>query len=166
MLTRRTAVLASVIVLSAAPAASAAQKVEPRAGVTLSGTLQFPRAQEMTLQTDPGDSRRLTAYVGFNGRCRGGGLSEIWAANIQARPIVRVKQDGRFSARVTGVARNIGGVAGRAGHFRWKLSGRFVGSDVATVTVSGDGDVRVRGRTVSRCKIAEPASARLAIRSR
>ena len=158
--------LALLIVLSGAPAASAAQKLEPRAGVLLSGMIQFPRAQEMSLQTDPRDGTRLTAYLGFDGRCRGGGLSEIWAANIQARPTVRVKDDGRFSARVSGVARNIGGVEGRTGHFRWKLTGRFVERDVVTATVSGDGDVRMRGRVVSRCKIGEPASARLAIRSR
>jgi hypothetical protein len=165
MASRRTATLAGLIVLLNAPMASAAQKVEPRAGVTLSGTLQFPRAQEMTVQTDPGDSRRLTAYLGFNGRCRGGGVSEIWAANILARPTVRVRADGRFSARVSGVARDIGGVAGRTGHFRWRLSGRFIQSDVVSATVSGQGDVRMRGRVTSRCKIAEPASARLTIRS-
>jgi len=160
----RIAALAVVFVLSGVSAASAKQAVEPRPGVLLSGTIQFPREQAMSVQTDPRDGSKLTAYLGFDGKCRGGGLSEIWAANIATKSVVRVK-DGRFSAKLTGVARNIGGVEGRMGSFRWKFSGRFVARDVISATVSGEASVRVRGKTVSKCKIASPASARLALRS-
>ena len=34
-------------------------------------------------------------------------------------------RDGRFSADLTGIARNLGGVKGRTGEFRWRLTGRF-----------------------------------------
>jgi hypothetical protein len=164
MASRRTAALAVLALLSSASAASAAQEeVQPRAGVLLSGSIQFPRAQEMSIQTNPGNGTRLTAYVGFDGRCRGGGLAEVWAANIPARPALRVR-NGRFSGTLTGVARKLGGVEGRTGNFRWRVTGRFVESDVATATVAGQGEVRLRGRVVSRCKIAEPASVRLTIR--
>ena len=118
----------------------------------------------MSVQTDARDGSKLTAYLGFDGRCKGGGLAEVWAANIPARPTVKVK-DGRFSATLTGVTRNLGGVEGRTGHFRWRFSGRFVERDVVTATVSGDGQVRLRGKTISKCKIASPGSVRLAIRS-
>jgi hypothetical protein len=164
MASRRIAALAVLIALSGASAASAAQDVEPLAGVMLSGRIQFPRAQEMSIQTDPRDGNRFTAYLGFDGRCRGGGLSEVWASNILARPVVRVR-DGRFSRRLSGTARNLGRVEGRTGSFRWKFSGRFVARDVVAATVSGEAEVRMRGRVISRCKIAEPASVRLAIRS-
>ena len=50
-------------------------------------------------------------------------------------------KDGRFSAKLTGTARNIGGVEGRTGHFRWRFSGRFIARDV----VIGDGQRRGRG---------------------
>jgi len=164
MVTRRTVALAVLFVLSGASAASAGQVVEPRPGVLLTGTIQFPRAQAMSLRTDPGGGARLTVYLGFDGRCRGGGLAEVWAANIPARSTVKVK-DGRFSASLTGVTRNLGGVEGRTGKFRWRFSGRFVERDLVTATVSGVGEVRLRGKTISRCKIASPASVRLAIRS-
>ena len=157
----RIAALAVVFLLSGVSVASA---VEPQPGVLLSGTIKFPRAQAMSAQTDPGNGSKLTAYLGFNGKCRGGGLSEIWASNILTKPIVRVK-DGKFSAKLTGTARNVGGVEGRTGHFRWKFSGRFTARDVISATVSGKADVRMRGRKVSKCKIAAPASVRLAIRT-
>jgi len=157
----RIAALAVAFLLSGVSVASAA---EPQPGVLLSGKIKFPREQAMSLQTDPGDGSKLTAYLGFDGKCRGGGLSEIWASNIVTKPTVRVK-DGRFSAKLTGTANNIGGVEGRKGHFRWKFSGRFTARDVVTATVSGEADVRVRGKKVSTCKIASPASVRLAIRS-
>ncbi len=161
MVPRRIAALAVVFLLSSVSVASA---VEPQPGVLLSGKIKFKREQAMSVQTGPGDGSKLTAYMGFDGKCRGGGLSEIWASNIVTKPTVRVK-DGRFSAVLTGTANNIGGVEGRKGHFRWKFSGRFTARDVVTATVSGAADVRVRGKKVSTCKIASPASVRLAIRS-
>lgn len=164
MASRCTAALAVVFALSGVSVASAKQAIEPQPGVLLSGTIQFPREQAMSVQTDPRDGSKLTAYLGFDGKCRRGGLSEIWAANIVAKPTVRVK-DGRFSARLTGTARNIGGVEGRTGHFRWKFSGRFTARDVVSATVSGEADVRLRGKKISKCKIASPASVRLAVRS-
>jgi len=161
MVPRRIAALAVVFLLSGVSVASA---VEPQPGVLLSGKIKFKREQAMSVQTDPRDGSKLTAYLGFDGKCRGGGLSEIWASNIVTKPTVRVK-DGRFSAELTGTANKIGGVEGRKGHFRWKFSGRFTARDVVTATVSGEADVRVRGKKVSTCKIASPASVRLAIRS-
>jgi hypothetical protein len=161
MASRRIAALAVVFVLSGVTVAFAA---EPQPGVLLSGTIDFKREQAMSVQTAPGDGSKLTAYLGFDGKCRGGGLSEIWASNIVTKPTVRVK-DGRFSAELTGTANNIGGVEGRKGHFRWKFSGRFTARDVVSATVSGKADVRMRGKKVSTCKIAKPASVRLAIRS-
>jgi hypothetical protein len=157
----RIAALAVVFVLSGVSVASA---VEPQPGVLLSGTIKFKREQTMSVQTDPRDGSKLTAYLGFDGKCRGGGLSEIWASNILTKPTVRVK-NGRFSAMLTGTANTIGGVEGRKGHFRWKFSGRFIARDVVSATVSGAADVRVRGKRVSTCKIASPATVRLAIRS-
>ena len=164
MASRRTVALAVVFAFSGVSVASAKQAVEPQPGVLLSGTIQFPREQAMAVQTDPRAGSKLTAYLGFDGKCRGGGLSEIWASNVVAKPTVRVK-DGRFSAKVTGVANNVGGVQGRKAHFRWKFSGRFIARDVISATVSGEADVRLRGKKVSKCKIASPASVRLAIRS-
>jgi hypothetical protein len=163
MASRLTVALAAVFLLSGASVASADQAVEPQPGVLMSGSIKFPRAQAMSVQTDPGDGSKLTAYLGFDGKCRGGGLSEIWASNIVTTPTVRVK-NGKFSAKLTGTARNIGGVEGRTGHFRWKFSGRFIARDVVSATVTGKADVRLRGKKVATCKIASPASVRLAIR--
>jgi hypothetical protein len=159
----RIAALVIVLLFSGVSVASA---VEPQPGVLLSGKIKFKREQTMSVQTDARDGSKFTAYLGFDGKCRGGGLSEIWASNILTKPTVRVKEDGRFTAKLKGTATNVGGVAGRKGHFRWTFSGRFTASDVVTGTVSGEADVRLRGRKVSTCKIASPASVRLAIRTR
>ena len=72
--------------------------------------------------------------------------SEIWAANIATKPTVRVK-DGRFSAKLTGTARNLGGVEGRTGEFRWKFSGRFTAARRRHRDRQRRGRVRVRGKT-------------------
>jgi hypothetical protein len=144
--------------------AFAAGEIEPRAGILLSGTVQFPRPQLMTIATDPRDSSKLTVRMGFDGRCKGGSLGEAWVANIRTRPTVRVR-DGRFSADLTGSARNLGGVKGRIGEFSWRLTGRFTERDVAVATVTGSADIRVGKRVISRCKIAEPSQVRLALRS-
>jgi hypothetical protein len=165
MVSRPGAALAVLFGLSGASVAAAQDEVRPRAGVVLSGQIQFPRAQQMMIQTGPADGSRLRVYMGFDGRCRGGGLAEAWAATIATTPRVRVK-DGRFSARLKGRARDLGGVEGRTGTFRWRFSGRFVEPDVVRATVTGAGEVRVGGKVVSRCTIAKPASVRLAMRSR
>ena len=48
--------------------------------------------------------------------------------------------------------------------FRWRLTGRFVERDVVVATVTGSAEVRVDGKTVSKCKIAAPADVRLVVR--
>ena len=118
MASRRIAVLAALLVLSGAAPASAAEPVEPRAGVLLSGQIQFPRAQRMTIQTDAADGTKLTVGMGFDGRCKGGGLGEVWAGNVRTTSAVRAR-DGRISASLTGTVRNLGGVEGRTGVFKW-----------------------------------------------
>jgi hypothetical protein len=45
------------------------------------------------------------------------------------------------------------------------LTGRFLSQDVASATVSGTALVKNGKRVISRCKIAEPTSVRLAVRS-
>jgi hypothetical protein len=144
--------------------AAAADEIEPRSGVLLSGAVQFPREQAMSIQTDPRDSSKLTVRMAFDGRCKGGGIGEVWASRIESRPTVRVR-NGRFSANLSGTARDLGGVKGRVGRFSWRLTGRFTDRDVAVATITGSADIRAGGRVVSRCKIAAPADVRLAIRS-
>jgi hypothetical protein len=158
----RCIVVLAVFIAVSCPAAASADPVEPRAGVLLTGKIAFPREQRMTIRTDATDGTRLTVALGFNGRCRGGGLGEIFVSNVKAAPEVRVR-DGRFSANLTGTSRSLG--PNRIGVFRWKLSGRFTERDVAVATVTGSAEVRVDGKVISRCKIDEPATARLAIRS-
>jgi hypothetical protein len=164
MASRRIAVLAALLVLSGAAPAFADEPVEPRAGVQLSGQIRFPRAQRMTIQTDAADGTKLTVGMGFDGRCKGGGIGEVWAANVRTTSAVRAR-DGRISASLTGTVRNLGGVQGRTGVFKWRVAGRFVERDVVTAVVTGTGEVRIGGKTVSKCRIADPATVRLAIRS-
>ena len=68
MASRLTVALAVVFLLSGVSVASAEQAVEPQPGVLLSGTIKFPRAQAMSVQTDPRDGSKLTAYMGFDGK--------------------------------------------------------------------------------------------------
>jgi hypothetical protein len=164
MASRWIAVPAALLVLSGAAPAFADEPVKPRAGVQLSGQIQFPRAQRMTIQTGAADGTKLTVGMGFDGRCKGGGLGEAWAANVRTTPAVRAR-DGRISATLTGTVRNLGGVQGRTGVFRWRLVGRFVERDVVTAVVTGTGEVRSDGKAISKCTIADPAGVRLAIRS-
>jgi hypothetical protein len=144
--------------------AFAAGEVEPRPGVLLSGAVQFPREQAMTIESDPRDGSKLTVRMAFDGRCKGGGIGEAWASRIESRPTVRVRK-GRFSADMTGTARDLGGVKGRIGQFRWRLTGRFTEGDVAVATLTGSADIVVGRKVISRCKIAAPADVRLAIRT-
>ena len=152
------------LLAAASDAAAAADENEPRPGVLLTGAVQFPREQAMTIETDPRDGSKLTVRMAFDGRCKGGGIGEVWASRIESRPTVRVRK-GRFSANLTGTARDLGGVKGRTGQFKWRLTGRFTASDVVVATVTGSGDISVGRRVISRCKIAAPADVRLAIRS-
>jgi hypothetical protein len=143
--------------------AVAAGDVVPKAGVALTGAIKFPREQQMTLETGAQDGAKLIVRMGFDGKCTGGGLQEVWASTILAEQSVRVR-DGRFSADLTGTSRNLGGVSGRTGEFKWTLSGRFLAEDSATATVSGSAKIKKNGRVFSRCKIAGPTSVRLAVR--
>jgi hypothetical protein len=164
MASRRIVVLAALLALLGAAPAHAAEPVKPRAGVLLSGQIQFPRAQRMTIRTGAADGTRLTVAMGFDGRCKGGGLGEVWAGSVRTTRAIRAR-DGRISATLTGSVRNLGGITGRSGVFKWRVVGRFVKRDVVTAVVTGTGEVRIDGKVISRCKIADPASVRLAIRS-
>jgi hypothetical protein len=161
---RLAAICAFPFLLAGAAEAFAAGDVEPSRGLVLSGPIQFPRKQAMTIETNSRDASKLTVRMAFDGRCKGGGIGEAWAARIASRPAVRVR-NGRFSADLSGSARDLGGVKGRTGRFTWRLTGRFTERDVAVATVSGSADIVVGRRVVSRCKIAAPAGVRLAIRS-
>lgn len=152
----------AALTLGLAPAAPAAQAPAPTPGTMLSGKIRFPRAEGMTLSVNAQDPSRATATLGFDGKCKGGGLGEFWSSYVPARETLRVR-NGRFTARLTGVTRNVGGVTGRTGRFRWRLRGHFTGSDTATALVTGTAVLRSAGHTVSRCKIARPAVVRLAI---
>jgi hypothetical protein len=143
--------------------ASAAAVVEPKAGVLMRGAIQFPREQSMSIETDARDRNKLKVRMGFDGKCTGGGLQEAWASTILAKQSVRVT-GGRFSADLTGTARNLGGVTGRTGEFKWTVSGRFLSEDAATATVTGSAVIKKHGRVFSHCKIAKPTSVRLAVR--
>jgi hypothetical protein len=157
MASRRVVVLTSLLMLLWTATASAD---EPRPGIQLSGKIQFPRAQSMSIKTDATDGTRLTVALGFDGRCQGGGIGEAWASNIASKPVVRAA-DGRVSATLTGSVKRLGGVNGRVGNFRWRLTGRFTGGDVFVGTVDGTAEVSSNGKTVSHCSIARPTSVRL-----
>jgi hypothetical protein len=152
----------AALTLGLAPAAPAAQAPVPTPGNMLTGKIKFPRAEGMTLSVNPQDPSRATATVGFDGKCTGGGFGEFWAAYVPARETLRIR-NGRFTAHLSGVSRNVGGVDGRTGSFKWKLRGHFTAGDAATALVSGTAVLRSAGHTVSRCTIAEPAVVRLAV---
>jgi hypothetical protein len=154
------AALSAASLLALTPAAVADEPPVPLAGTMFSGTIHFPRRQGMTLSIDPQDPSRASAAVGFDGRCKGGRIGEFWAAFIPARETVRIRKS-RFSAKLTGTTRRVGGIAGRTGSFRWKLSGRFSDPVTATATVSGTAKLRMRGHVISRCRIAGRARVKL-----
>ncbi|MDA0182006.1 hypothetical protein OJ997_17005 [Solirubrobacter phytolaccae] len=160
----RLAVLSAVLAFALVGPAFAADPIEPRADLTLKGQIQFPRAQSMYVRTGAKDGSRLTVALGFHGKCKGGGLGELWASNVAAKPEVRVR-DGKFEAELTGTSRNVGGVSGRTASYTWTFSGRFTDREVAVATVSGTAEVRNGSKVVSRCEIRKPASVRLAVRS-
>jgi hypothetical protein len=158
------AVLSSLaaLTLGLAPAAPAAQAPVPTPGTVLRGKIGFPRAQGMTLSIDGRNPSRATAALGFDGKCKGGGIGEFWAAFVPARETLRIRH-GRFTTHLTGVARNVGGVTGRTGSFKWKLRGHFTDTDTATALVSGTAVLRSGGHAVSRCKTVRPAAVRLTL---
>ena len=161
-MTIRSAVALVPVLLSVGAVPAVADGIEPVAGATLTGDIQFPRAQGMTIETDASDSSKLTVRMGFDGRCAGV-LAEAWASNVLARPTVRVR-DGRFDANLRATLDDVGNVRGRTGSFTWRLTGRFVASDVVRAAVSGTVVVRgSRGRVIARCKIAKPTAVRLTV---
>jgi hypothetical protein len=139
--------------------AMAGPGVQPFAGESVAGRITFPRPQGMSIAVLEGG--RLSLRLGFDGRCAGGGLGELWMAFVPAKETLVVRR-GVFAGKVTGTSRGIGGDAGRTARFTWSVSGRFTDHQVARVTVSGSAIVRAGGKAVSRCEIAKPASARLA----
>jgi hypothetical protein len=159
-MTFRTVVAALAVPLVLAGTASAADVV-PKPGMVLSGSIKFPRKQQMRIETDPADGSKLLVRMGFDGKCKGGGIGEAWVSTLQATPAVYVRH-GRFSAKVKGTETDFGGIQGRTVTFTWKLSGRFTADEVATATVSGTATIKDgRRKVISRCEIAKPASVRL-----
>jgi hypothetical protein len=132
--------------------------VQPLAGESVSGQIAFPRPQKMSVVVGAKD--RVSLRLGFDGRCKGGGIGELWMSYVPARQTLKVRS-GAFSGRVTGVARGVGGRDAWTGHFTWRVSGRFTDHEVASATVSGSVIVRSGGKAVSRCDTARPAGARL-----
>ena len=161
-MTIRAAVVALAVPLLLVSTASAADVI-PRPGAVLTGSIKFPRAQEMRIETDRLDGSKLAVRMGFDGKCKGGGIQEAWVSTLEAKPTVRARA-GRFSATVKATERNFGRVAGRKGEFTWKLTGRFTAEDTVTATVSGTATIRKGSRVISRCETAEPTSVRLAVR--
>jgi hypothetical protein len=153
----------AALALGPAAAALAAQPPVPAAGSVFTGKIKFPRAEGMSLSVDAHDPSRAKASLGFDGTCKGGGFGEFWASYIPAQETLRVHK-GRFTAHLTGATRNVGGVSGRTGSFKWKLTGRFTGTDTATATVRGTAVLRSGRHVISRCKIADPATVKLALR--
>jgi hypothetical protein len=117
----------------------------------------------MRIETDPSDRSKFLVRMGFDGKCRGGGIQEAWVSTLEAGPTVRVR-GGRFSATVKASERDFGEVKGRTARFTWKLTGRFTAEDAVTATVSGTAVIRnSRRQIISRCEIAKPASVRLSV---
>jgi len=146
------------VLVTAALLAALVPGVQPLAGESVTGSIAFPRPQKMSITVGAGN--RLSLQLGFDGRCKGGGIGELWSSFVPARQTLRVR-DGAFSGRVTGVSRGVGGRDDWTGHFTWRVSGRFTDHEVASATVSGSVIVRSGGKAVSRCEIARPSRARL-----
>src|SRR5689334_12081516 len=146
-MTVRALVALLVVPLLLAGTAVAADVV-PRPGAILSGTIKFPRAQQMRIETGARDGSKFLVRMGFDGKCKGGGLQEAWVSTLEAKPTVRAR-GGRFSATVRGTERNLGGVAGRTGEFTWKLTGRFTTATAATATVTGSAVIKSGSKVIS-----------------
>jgi hypothetical protein len=161
-MTARTVLAALVVTLSPAVPAMAADVV-PKPGAILTGVIKFPRAQQMRIETDPANGSKFLVRMGFDGKCKGGGIQEAWVSLLKAKPTVRVSA-GRFSATVKATERDFGEVEGRTAQFTWKLSGRFTAEDAVRATVGGTAVIRDRRhKVISRCEIAKPARVRLSV---
>jgi hypothetical protein len=158
-MTARTILALSAVSLLPVGVAAAADVV-PEPGLILTGTVKFPRTQEMRIETDRTDGSKLLLRMAFDGKCRGGGIAEAWVSTLEARPGIRV-QNGRFSASVRGIEPKFGGAKDRTADFRWKIKGRFTAANTATATVSGSALIKRRGKIISRCEIAKPVTAKL-----
>ncbi len=123
--------------------AAAADEIEPRPGVLLSGAIQFPREQAMTIETDPRDGSKLTVRMAFDGRCKGGGIGEVWASRIESRPTVRVRNGPLLRRPDRHRARPRRRQGPRSASSRWRLTGRFTDRDVVVATVTGSADIVV-----------------------
>ena len=152
------AALLAPLVFARPPAAAA--EVVPQPGVLLTGAIKFPREQGMSMTTDPRDGSKLTVRLGFDGKCKGGGLGETWASHIQTTPTLQVR-NGRFAETLHGTAREIGGMKGHTGVFTWRFAGRFTTPTDVVGTVSGSLRIKRGSKVVARCKIARPAAVRL-----
>ena len=161
-MTIRAAVVALAVPLLLVSTASAADVI-PRPGAVLTGSIKFPRAQEMRIETDRLDGSKLAVRMGFDGKCKGGGIGEAWVSTLRTKPTVRVR-GGRFSADLKGTETGFGDIKGRTAVFKWKLSGRFTAEDTVTATVSGTATIRKGSTVISRCETAKPTSVRLAVR--
>jgi hypothetical protein len=140
-------------------ALAAAAGVQPLSGESVTGTIAFPRAQKMSLTVLERD--RLALRLGFDGRCDGGGLGELWMSFVPARETLEVR-GGRFAGKLTGTSRGVGGTSARTAHFTWRVSGRFTDHRAATATIAGSAIVREGRKAIARCEIARPATATLA----
>jgi hypothetical protein len=129
--------------------------VQPSSGDSVSGAIAFPRRQQMSIEV--GDNDQLSFLLGFDGKCSGGGLGELWMSHVPARETLRVRK-GEFSGRLTSA---VDSADSRTTSFSWRIAGRFTDRQVATATVSGTALVRSRGKVVSRCTVAKPATAKL-----
>jgi hypothetical protein len=147
-----------VLSTSLAVLALAAGGVQPLSGESVTGTLAFPRPQQMSIKV--GGNDRLSLALGFDGTCAGGGLGELWMSFVPANGTLKVR-DGAFSGKLSGRASGVGGSKSRTASFSWSVSGRFTAHQVGTATVSGSALVKEGGKVVSRCTIAKPAAARL-----
>jgi hypothetical protein len=161
-MTVRTFVAVLVAALAVAGTARAADVV-PRPGAILTGTMKFPRQQQMRIETDARDGNKFLVRMGFDGKCKGGGLREAWASTLEAKPTLRAR-GGRFFGTVKAAEPNFGGVAGRTAEFTWKLTGRFTAEDAATATVTGTAVIKTARKVISRCAIARPISVQLRVR--
>ena len=113
----------------------------------------------MTIETDPRDGSKLPVRMGFDGRCKGGGIGEAWASTLEAKPTVRVR-DGRFSAdahghrarprRRQGPHRRVHVAAQRPLHRRGRRHRDRQRQRRRSATAGR--------KVISRCKIAKPAS--------
>ena len=110
-----------VFSMSLAALALAAGGVQPVSGESVTGTLAFPRPQQMSIRA--GEHDRLALALGFDGKCSGGGLGELWMSFVPANEPLKVR-GGVFSGRLTGATRVN---ASRTASFTWRVSGRFTG---------------------------------------